>query len=70
MLIVFVNKFVKRLFRVNSQNILKVGVNLNAVLLSVLLKVLCTQHLGDFFQLIIIILAMEKGLLLKNNASK
>mmetsp|Transcript_8091 Transcript_8091/g.20738 ORF Transcript_8091/g.20738 Transcript_8091/m.20738 type:complete len:348 (-) Transcript_8091:212-1255(-) len=58
------------LARVPPHERLQVRVQLDAVLVEVHKQVVCAQHLGDLHQLIVVVMAVEKGLLPEDHAGK
>ena len=67
-LVLAVHELVPRLLRVLPQDVVVVGVQGHVVLVDVGKQLICAEHLGDLDQLVIVILALEEGLLLEDHA--
>ena len=50
-----------------SEEIIELGIEFNVIFFNVLEKFICSQDLRDFNELIVIIMAMEKGFFPENH---
>mmetsp|Transcript_30918 Transcript_30918/g.52835 ORF Transcript_30918/g.52835 Transcript_30918/m.52835 type:complete len:331 (+) Transcript_30918:505-1497(+) len=67
MLVLIGNKLLPGLFRMPSQNPIKVWIQFQIICVQVVEQLLGPQHLGNLHQLIVIIMPMEEGFLSKNH---
>mmetsp|Transcript_33708 Transcript_33708/g.88635 ORF Transcript_33708/g.88635 Transcript_33708/m.88635 type:complete len:241 (+) Transcript_33708:225-947(+) len=69
-LVVWVEELGPRLARVATEDAVKVGVELQVVLVEVVKQLVGAEHLDNLYQLIVVVVAVEEGLLSEDHASK
>ena len=70
MLILRTNELVPRLFRVASQNAVKVRIQLEIIRIQVVEELFCAEHFGNLHQLVVVIMAVKERFLSEDHSSK
>lgn len=65
-----VDEFIPRFLLVDAENVVIVAVQCHVVLLDIVEQVIGAKDLGNFHQLVVVVLALEERLFLENHAGE